>query len=300
MLATLTANYFSDPDWIFEPKLDGIRCLALKRTTGVQMFTRNKLALHDGHPEIRAALEGIPHRYVVDGEIAATVGGRTSFSALQQRHMVPADRRRVKVHYHVFDVMRWDGADVRKLPALERKAVLKESGFHGGAIRLVPHRRTQGERYLREACAKGMEGIIAKRADAPYTSGRSKDWLKFKCSLEQEFVIAGWTDPQGSRTGFGALLVGYYDSGDLRYAGKVGTGYGAGALAEIAPLLKRLETEGTPFVDGPRPRPGVHWVRPELVGQVAFSEWTRDGRLRHPRFLGLREDKSPQEVVRES
>lgn len=299
MLATLTADYFSDPDWIYEPKLDGIRCLAYKRSTGVEMFTRNKLALHGAHPEIRSALEAIPRRYVVDGEIAATIGGRTSFSALQ-RGMPPADRRKAKVHYHVFDIMRLDGADVRRVPTLERKALLKEAGFDGGAIKLVPHRRTHGERYLEEACAKGMEGLIAKRADAPYSGGRSTDWLKFKCSLQQEFVIAGWTDPQGSRTGFGALLVGYYEDGDLRYAGKVGTGYGSGVLAEMALMLKRLEIDSSPFVDAPRVRSGVHWVRPRLVGQVAFSEWTRDGRLRHPRFLGLRQDKSVAEVVREA
>jgi bifunctional non-homologous end joining protein LigD len=299
MLATLTVDYFSDPDWIFEPKLDGIRCLTFRGSRGVEMFTRNKLPLQDAHPAIRLALEAIPHRYVVDGEIAATLGGRTSFSALQ-RNLLPADRRRVRVHYHVFDIMRLDGSDLRKLPVLERKAILKEAGFNGGAIKLVAHRRTHGERYLQQACAQAMEGIIAKRADSPYTSGRSKDWLKFKCSLEQEFVIAGWTDPQGSRTGFGALLVGYYDVGELRYAGKVGTGYGSGALAEMANVLKRLEIDSSPFADGPRPRSGVHWVRPELVGQVGFSEWTRDGRLRHPRFLGLRHDKSPGDVVRES
>lgn len=300
MLATLTADYFSNPDWIYEPKLDGIRCLAYKRSTGVEMYTRNKLALHGAHPEIRTALEAIPHRYVVDGEIAATIGGRTSFSALQQRGMLPSDRRKVKVHYHVFDIMRLDGADVREGSTLERKALLKEAGFGGGAIKLVVHRRTHGQRYLEEACAKGMEGLIAKRADGPYTSGRSKDWLKFKCSLEQEFVIAGWTDPQGSRTGFGALLVGYYEGGDLRYAGKVGTGYGSAALAEMAPMVRRLEVDSSPFVDGPRPRSGVHWMRPRLVGQVAFSEWTRDGRLRHPRFLGLRHDKAAADVGREA
>jgi bifunctional non-homologous end joining protein LigD len=264
------------------------------------MYSRNKLVLHDSYPEIRAALSALRSDFVIDGEIAASIGGRTSFSALQhRRHMTPAEGRKVRVRLHVFDVMRRDGRDLRRLPLLERKAALEELGIEGGPVKRVRHRRRHGEKYLSEACAKGMEGIIAKRIDSTYEAGRSKEWLKFKCGFEQELVIGGWTDPQGSRVGFGALLVGYYEEGRLRYAGKVGTGYSVEDLLEFKPVLERLEIEESPFTDAPRIRSGVHWVRPELVCQVGFAEWTSDGRLRHPRFLGMRSDKHPNDVVRE-
>ena len=159
--------------------------------------------------------------------------------------------------------------------------------------------RDDSERRFAAACRSGWEGLIAKRADAPYVAGRSKDWLKLKCVWEQEFVIGGYTDPAGSRTDFGALLVGYYEHGSLRYAGKVGTGYTKATLHDLGVRLRKLETAEPPFVDArPIPR-GVHWTRPELVAQIGFAEWTSDARLRQPRFLGLRDDKSPAEVVRE-
>ncbi|MDQ4143673.1 MAG: ATP-dependent DNA ligase, partial [Actinomycetota bacterium] len=156
------------------------------------------------------------------------------------------------------------------------------------------------EEMLEQACAKGWEGIIAKRSAAPYGAGRSKDWLKFKCSKEQELVIGGFTDPQGARVGFGALLVGYYEDGDLHYAGKVGTGYNERLLRSLTERLMDLEQEDSPFAGKAPVRKNVHWVRPQLVAQIGFSEWTRDGRLRHPRFLGLRDDKRAAEVIRES
>jgi ATP-dependent DNA ligase len=159
--------------------------------------------------------------------------------------------------------------------------------------------RGDSERRFAEACGSGWEGLIAKRADAPYARGRSKDWLKLKCAWEQELVIGGYTDPAGSRTDFGALLVGYYEDGRLKYAGKVGTGYSATTLRDVGSRLRELEISESPFADArPVPR-GTHWTRPELVAQIGFAEWTNDGRLRQPRFLGLRDDKSPAEVVRE-
>jgi ATP-dependent DNA ligase len=170
--------------------------------------------------------------------------------------------------------------------------------FHG-PVRLTPHRNEKGEELYREACQKGWEGLIAKRADAPYTHGRSKDWLKFKCSAEQELVIGGYTEPTGSRIELGALLLGYYEDGKLRYAGKVGTGFTQALLRDLAGKLKPLRRDDSPFADQVRER-RVTWVEPKLVGQVGFSEWTRDGRLRHPRFLGLRDDKAAEEVVREA
>jgi ATP-dependent DNA ligase len=194
------------------------------------------------------------------------------------------------------------GRDVRPAPLLERKKILRGLLSFDDPLRFTEHRDTEGEAYYREACAKGWEGLIAKRADSRYRSGRSKDWLKFKCESGQEFVIGGFTDPQRSRIGFGALLLGYYDSGGrLVYAGKVGTGFTNQVLLSLHGRLAAIERPGSPFDAGPLPRSvsGVHWVEPRLVGEVGFSEWTSAGELRHPRFQGLRDDKDAREVVRE-
>ena len=200
---------------------------------------------------------------------------------------------------YAFDLLHLAGHDTTALPLHARRRLLRNAvGFHG-PLRLTPSRKREGERLFEEACKRGWEGLIAKRADAPYTHGRSRDWLKFKCSNQQEMVIGGFTAPQGARTEFGALLVGHYEDGELRYAGKVGTGFDRATLAELGGRLRELERESSPFAEV-KPLPaGTHLVEPELVAQVAFTEWTRDGRLRHPRFLGLRNDKPAREVVRE-
>jgi len=198
----------------------------------------------------------------------------------------------------VFDVIYADGEDVGARPWRERKALLRGLLQFAAPIRLTQHRNRDGERLYRDACQKGWEGLIAKRADAPYVHGRSKDWLKFKCGFEQELVVGGYTAPRGSRTDLGALLVGHYDDGKLRYAGKVGTGFTQATLRDLAGKLGKLEREDSPFADRIKER-DVTWVKPRLVAQIGFSEWTRDGRLRHPRFLGLRDDKPAKEVVRE-
>jgi bifunctional non-homologous end joining protein LigD len=203
------------------------------------------------------------------------------------------------VVFCVFDLLEIDGDDLRGSPLLERRARLTAAIRPSAALQISEAWSDDSERRFAQACRAGWEGLIAKRAQAPYVSGRSRDWLKLKCVWEQELVIGGYTDPAGSRTDFGALLVGYYDDGRLRYAGKVGTGYTAATLRELGARLRELETSESPFVDvRPIPR-GVHWTRPELVAQIGFAEWTNDGRLRQPRFLGLRDDKRPAEVVRE-
>jgi bifunctional non-homologous end joining protein LigD len=179
-----------------------------------------------------------------------------------------------------------------------RKAVLRRAlRFHGN-VRFTPHRNGDGEAYFAHACAHGWEGLIAKRADAPYVHKRSRDWLKLKCAAEQELVIGGYTAPKGARTVLGALLVGYYERGRLRYAGKVGTGFDRATLEDLGQRLRPLRRPDSPFADDARER-AVTWVEPELVAQIGFSEWTADGRLRHPRFLGLRDDKPARAVVRE-
>jgi bifunctional non-homologous end joining protein LigD len=295
MKAVLTDERFSDPHWIFERKLDGIRCLAFKDGGNVRLRSRNDLSLNGRFPEIAAALvDDAAEDVVLDGEIVAFDGAQTSFARLQQRGERPA-----RVFFYVFDILRLDGEDVTDEPLRARKALLRRAVAFADPIRLTAHRNRDGEAFFAEACRKGWEGLIAKRADAPYTHGRSRDWLKFKCSAEQELVIGGYTAPRGSRTDLGALLLGYYDGGALRYAGKVGTGFTQATLRDLAGRLAPLRRDTSPFADEVRER-NVTWAEPQLVAQVGFSEWTRDGRLRHPRFLGLREDKAAREVVREA
>jgi bifunctional non-homologous end joining protein LigD len=203
------------------------------------------------------------------------------------------------VVYCVFDMLDIDGEVLMHRPLEERRARLTREVRPSAALQLSKAWRDNAQRRFDDACRAGWEGLIAKRAAAPYVPGRSKDWLKLKCVWEQEFVIGGYTDPTGSRTDFGALLVGYHEDGMLRYAGKVGTGYTAVRLRDLGVRLRSLETSAPPFTDArPIPR-GTHWTQPELVAQIGFAEWTNDGRLRQPRFLGLRDDKRPGEVIRE-
>jgi DNA ligase D-like protein (predicted ligase) len=304
-LATLTRDRFSDPAWIFERKLDGERCLAFRDGPGLRLMTRNQKLVTGTYPELAAALEAQQaDDFIVDGEVVAFDGKQTSFARLQRRLGLRDPGKplvgEVPVYFYLFDVLWAAGRDTRSLPLRERKEVLRGLLSFDGPLRFTRHRDADGEAYFREACAAGWEGLVAKRADAPYRTGRSRDWLKFKCENAQEFVIGGYTDPQGSRTGFGALLLGCYDSsGTLVYAGKVGTGFDQRALASLHAALAALERDQAPFGRGALPRSRVHWVEPRLVGQVGFTEWTADGQLRHPRFQGLRQDKDAADVVRE-
>jgi bifunctional non-homologous end joining protein LigD len=304
MLATLTDRRDFGDDWLLERKLDGERCVAHKDDGSVRLESRTGKDLTGTYPEVRAAVAAQRARaLLLDGEVVAYEGEQTSFSRLQQRLGVtePSPRRLAAypVVYCVFDLLEVDGEDVTDQPLLERRARLTRAISPRAALQLTEAWRGDSQRRFAEACRSGWEGLIAKRAQAPYARGRSKDWLKLKCVWEQEFVIGGYTTPAGTRTDFGALLVGYYEDGRLRYAGKVGTGYTAATLRDLGARLRALETPESPFVDArPIPR-GTHWSRPELVAQTGFAEWTSDGRLRQPRFLGLRDDKPPGEVVRE-
>ena len=305
-LATLTQDRFSDPAWIFERKLDGERCLAFRSGGQVRLMTRNQKDDTSTYPEIAQALGAErASDFIIDGEIVALDGTQTRFARLQQRLGVrqpgPDLLAAVPAYYYNFDVLWAGGRDLRPLPLRERKRILRELLTFDDHLRFTEHVDTNGESYFRQACGNGWEGVIAKRADAPYRAGRTKDWLKFKCESGQEFVIGGFTDPRGSRTGFGALLLGYYDPGhQLVYAGKVGTGFSQRTLDSLHATLASLEQSHSPFDRGQVPRGGVHWVRPRLVAEVGFSEWTTAGELRHPRFQGLRDDKDPAEVVRET
>jgi bifunctional non-homologous end joining protein LigD len=291
---------------VFERKLDGVRCLAFRRGGTVKLLSRTRQALNGTYPELVDALLAQDRReFVADGEVVAFEGAQTSFARLQRRLGIRDPERAqatgVPVFYYLFDLLHLDGHDTTRLALRERKALLREAFAFADPLRFLPHRDAEGERFYRQACHDGWEGLIAKRADARYQHSRSRDWLKLKCFNEQEFVIGGYTDPAGKRIGFGALLVGYHDRrGRLRYAGKVGTGYSDTVLRELGARLNAVERDDPPFSPDDPPRRGVHWVEPELVAQIGYTEVTADGKLRHPRFLGLRDDKPVDEVVLET
>ena len=290
MKAVLTAERPSGPEWVFERKLDGIRCLAVKDGGRTRLFSRNELSLNERYPSIAEALDADPaDGFVLDGEAVAFVGGRDRFGGGEGSELF----------YYVFDVLVAGGRDVRELPLEERRKVLEDVLGWSDPLRTTEQVTGEGAALLAEACEDGWEGLIAKRLGTPYVSTRSRDWLKLKCTRAQELVIGGFTAPRGSRTDLGALLVGYYDGDELRYAGKVGTGFTRATLRELAERLAPLVREESPFASEKGIPRAATWVEPELVGQFAFTEWTGDGRLRHPSFLGLRIDKAAREVVRE-
>lgn len=305
MLATLAELPVADGNWVYERKHDGYRIVAVRDGGSVRLWTRNQLERTAAFPEVVDALLDQPaERFVVDGEVVAFEGSSVSFSLLQRRAGVSDPRAArssgIPVRYVLFDVLHLNGVDVDRLPLDRRQALLRDAFVADEPLALSEASSGDPGALLEDACRQGWEGLIAKRVDAPYRPGRSRDWLKLKCLAEQEFVVGGWTDPKGSRNGFGSLLVGYHDGeGALVYAGKVGTGFDEAALRSVSSRLAELGCRHCPFE---RQRPtgrGLHWVEPRLVAQVAFSEWTGGGQLRHPRFLGLRDDKDPSEVVRE-
>ena len=291
MKATLTDTPPQGPGWVYEIKYDGIRCLATKSGGKVDLRSRNDLPLDQRFGAVAEALAADPADDVaLDGEVVVfDAGGVSRFGDLGSGGALA---------YVVFDVLHAGGEDLRPLPLLERKERLRALLGWGDVLRYSEHVEGDGAALLADACARGLEGLIAKRADSPYVERRSRDWLKLKCSLEQELVIGGFTPPKGAREELGALLVGHYEGDVLRYAGKVGSGFDRATLRDLAGKLAPLRRERAPFADAPRLR-AVTWVEPELVAQVAFTEWTRDGRLRHPRFAGLRIDKPARDVVRE-
>ncbi len=304
MLATLTEEYFSDPGWIYERKLDGVRCLVFKADGKVRILSRNRNSLNKMYPEIHRAVTNMKaDNFVADGEIVTFEGNLTSFSRLQKRINVssPGDEllANVPVFLYLFDLLYHDGENIGEKPLRERKSLLRTSLKFDDPLRYCMHHNEHGEQLLEEACSKGWEGLIAKRADAPYTHSRSSDWLKFKCVNQQELVIAGYTDPKGERVGFGALLVGFYENDSLKYAGKVGTGFSDEELKRLHADMKKRETNESPFDEDVR-ETGAHWIKPELVAEIGFTEWTGDHKLRHPRYLGLRKDKNASEVVKEA
>ena len=277
MAATLTQERFTGPDWIFQRKLDGIRLLAFKRGADVRLLSRNRLP--QNYPSVATAIGALPARdLILDGEAAWDSGSR--------------------IAYHVFDILWLDGRDVTMLPIEERQALLASLPLRAPLGR-VPE-VTEPEPWA-HAARRGWEGVIAKRRGSRYEHRRSPHWLKMKCEASQELVVGGFTEPQGTRVGLGALLVGYYEDADFVFAGKIGTGFDTKLLLDLRRRLDGLEIAAAPFTKAKGlPRLRAHWVRPEIVVQAAFIEWTVHGKLRHPRLLGVRFDKDAREVVRES
>lgn len=305
MLATLTEVYFDDPDWIYEPKLDGVRCIVTLKDGVAQLFSRNENDMSKTYPELKSALEKTSYpNLIMDGEIVAFDKKVTSFSKLQNRiHLEDSSKIKVhdvKVYLYLFDIMYYDTKNLTDLSLLSRKNILKQIMEWTSPICFVDHRKKNGTAYLKEACAKRWEGIIAKNAHSKYVHSRSKNWLKFKCTMAQELVIGGFTSPQGERKGFGALLVGYYKDDELLYAGKVGTGFTEAFLEKWKKKFDMIRTDSSPFANYNKLNKGTnHWLEPTYVGQFGFAEWTKNNKLRHPRFLGLRHDKDPKKVVME-
>lgn len=280
MAATLTQERFAGPDWIFERKLDGIRLLAYRRGGEVRLLSRNQLPQNHAYPDVVGAVAGLPvDEIILDGE-ATGVWGKPG-----------------KVAYHVFDILWMNGKSLTSVALEERRAVLAGLPFTD------PMRRVElieEDQPWERACCEGWEGVIAKRRGSPYEHRRSPLWLKMKCEASQELVVGGFTDPQGSRVGLGALLVGYFEQDDLVFAGKIGTGFDTRLLLDLRARLDALEVPVSPFTRAVGlPRLRAHWVRPEIVVQVAFIEWTVNGKLRHPRLLGVRADKAAKDVTRE-
>jgi bifunctional non-homologous end joining protein LigD len=283
MAATLTQARFTGPEWIFERKFDGIRLLAFKQGGRVRLYSRNRLAQH--LPAVADAIGALPaHELILDGEADWSLHGEGRSSGGGG------------FGYHVFDVMWIDGRDVTRLSLETRRALLRDMPFRS------PLRHVQAIDHPAPwelACAEGWEGVIAKRRDSLYEHRRSPHWLKMKCELRQELVVGGFTDPQGSRVGLGALLAGYFDGGDFVFAGRIGTGFDTRLLLDLRARLDAIEVASPPFTRAiGLPRLRAHWVRPEVVIEVGFIEWTVNGKLRHPRLLGVRDDRPARLVVR--
>src|SRR5438552_9575788 len=314
MKAKLVENPPATGDWIYELKFDGIRLIAVKVSGKVSLLSRNQNELGARFPEIVEAIKNLPARECfVDGEVGALdKEGRSSFQLLQAREI---EGRKSPIYFYAFDLLQLDGKSLVGLPLEARKDVLEKlSADAGDPIRYSGAIGGDAKRLLEEVKRRGLEGIIGKQRTSVYEAGRrSGAWIKLKCIQQQEFVIGGYTPPQGARKHFGAILVGYYDNKKLVFAGKVGTGFSANLLSMLHEKLREEQREDCPFVDLPSKQNGqwiqgitppmmrkMHWVNPKFVAEVKFAEWTRDKKLRAPVFLGLREDKKPSEVVREA
>jgi bifunctional non-homologous end joining protein LigD len=299
-------------DWIYEMKIDGYRALAFKADQEVRLVSRNRNSFNDDYPLLIDSLKSLkPKSFTIDGEIAALdEHGKPSFQLLQSY----GSHKRIPLVYYAFDLLRLEGSDLRSRPLLERRELLAKLLKKAPEnIKFSEQLQGSKEELLQVARQFKLEGLTAKRPNSLYESGRrSGAWVKVKLTQQQEFVIGGYTPPEGARKYFGALLVGYYSTGGLLFAGRVGTGYSEKALAALYDGLRKINRTTCPFVNLPERKPGrwglgitpavmkrCHWVEPLLVAQIKFTEWTSDDQLRQPVFLGLRTDKGPKDVIRE-
>ena len=296
MLATLTDAPFDDPNWVFEDKFDGFRMVVEVRRGKVALYSRNGKIISHSYIEVAKALEGVKGDAVIDGELVALgKNGVSHFQLLQN-----ALRHEAKLLYCAFDLMFENGDDLRKSPLLERKERLKAILPRDKLIAFSHHRRATGKKFFAQAEQKGLEGIMAKRADSPYASGgRTSDWLKIKTAKRQEVVIAGFTAPKRTRPFFGALVLAVRENNAWRYVGHVGTGFSHATLEELHGKLAKLKAAKSPFLAKVKDEDVTTWVKPSLVAEIKFAEWTSKGELRQPVYLGLRSDKKAKDVVRE-
>jgi bifunctional non-homologous end joining protein LigD len=301
MLATLVDDPFSNPEWIFETKWDGFRSICFVKKGQSHFVSRNQIDMTPQYPELANVAKQIAAKEaILDGEIVALdKDGMPRFQLLQPRvgrkRGIEALRGHGHIVYYVFDLLYVDGNDLTSCPVVERKEALAQILRPAGFIKLSEHIVGDGEAFFKQIENFHLEGMIAKRAASPYVQKRSRDWLKVKTVQRSEVVIGGYTQPRGSRSHFGALVVGLYRGGDLHYVAHVGGGFNHRTLAEIYKLMQSLKTKESPFVDAPKTNEPVQWLKPKLVAEVKFSEWTADRRLRHPVFIGLREDKQPED-----
>lgn len=302
-LAQLTREPFSAPDWLYELKWDGMRILAWVRDGRLELRSRNNNVVTSQFPELAVLPRRLAAKQaIVDGEaVVLDEEGRPNFGLMQQRMNVahpPAELvRSAPVVLYLFDLLYWDGYDLRNVPLIERKRLLRRILEAEPPVRFSDHVAGEGEELYRLASERGLEGVIAKQAHSPYRGGRGSNWLKLKVTREVDAVIGGYTAPRGGRERFGALLLGLYDGGKLRYIGSVGTGFNERNAPPLWQQMQKLVRQDAPFAERPRTRERQTYVEPKLVAMVKFTEWTRDKRLRAPVFLGIRPDKKPEECL---
>jgi bifunctional non-homologous end joining protein LigD len=303
MLATPVARPFSDPEWLFEIKWDGIRAMAWVEDGRLELRARSGRVITPQYPELAELPQRVrPRRALLDGEVVALdENGRSDFERLQARMNVsqpsPLQQRQEPVTYYLFDVLHCEGYDLRQVPLLDRKRLLKSALDWGGPFRYADHQVEQGRELFELASQQGLEGIIGKHGRSPYTSGRSPYWVKFKVVEELDAVVGGWTEPRGSREHFGALLLGLYHGTALDYIGSVGTGFTEKTQKTVLEHLQRVKSARCPFAAVPETKETAYWAEPSLVARVKYANWTQEKRLRAPVFLGLRDDRDPRECV---
>lgn len=297
MLCTLVDEPFDREGWLFEVKWDGYRAIATKHEDSLELYSRNHLDFRNKYPAVVTALETLKHDVILDGEIVAVdAEGVPHFEWLQNWHREPQG----SLQYQVFDILWCDGRDVHSMPLTRRKALLKAVLPESAILRYSGEVETHGIKLFKEMQRRGLEGMVAKRNDSQYREAdRGQDWLKIKTHLRQEVVIGGYTEPRGSRKYLGSLLVGVYDNGDFTFVGHSGGGIPDEERKRLRNILERFERKTSPFAAAPKPNAPVHWIKPEIVCEMSFSEWTNEGLMRHPEFEGLRPDKAPTNVHRE-